>query len=311
MKVSIVIPTYNNLELTKKCLLAIRKNSRDVGHEIIAVDNASTDDTQDFLKTQKDVVSILNKKNRNFAGACNQGARAAKNEIVLFLNNDTEVHPGWLEPIIEDFKKQPGLGAVGVKLLFPNGRIQHAGVVFFDSKVPEHLYRLEKPNQPKVNMKRSMQAVTAACLAIPREIFLKVGGFDEAYKNGLEDIDLCLRLGEAGYKIIYEPRSVVTHHESVSPGRHLNNLHNLNLYMERWSDKVRPDSHEIMKADGYSRMQILYMDTKYMSYVPENYGTVPRHILALRKIYLSPVRSYAFLKRLPQRIIGKVRRCLG
>ena len=295
-KVSIIIPTYNNLEYTKKCLEAIRKKTNKELYEIIVVDNASSDDTPLFLKSQKDIVYILNKKNNNFSGACNQGADIAKGEIFLFLNNDTEVHENWLEPLIDIIKKEKMIGAVGSKLLFSDGKIQHAGIAVFDSKIPEHIYRLSPANKKYVNKRREFQAVTAACIAIPKNIFDQVGGFDEYYRNGYEDMDLCFKIGKAGYKIIYEPKSVVTHHESISPGIHTYLIKNLDLLMSRWW-KIKSDANNYFEDDGFSRIQKLFLNVKYMAYEPQKYNTIPNKILKLRKIYLLIIKTNLFIKR--------------
>ncbi len=296
-KVSIIIPTYNNLSYTKKCLKAIREKTKKDLYEMIVVDNASTDGTQSFLKDQKDITYILNKQNNNFSGACNQGAHIAKNEVLLFLNNDTEVHDNWLIPIINVLKKEKMIGAVGAKLLFPNGTIQHAGVAIFDSKVPEHIYRLSPANKKYVNKKRTFQAVSAACIAIPKKVFDLVGGFDEYYKNGYEDMDLCLKIGKAGYKIIYEPKSVVTHHESISLDRHRYTIRNLDLFISRWWETLS-DANIYFKEDGFNRLQIFFFNIKYMAYVPDKYGTVPNNILKFRKIYLKWIKVILFFKKI-------------
>ena len=302
-RVSIIIPTFNNLELTGRCLARIRANTLPETYEIVVVDNASADGTAEFLKAQEDIRLILNEENRNFAGACNQGARASEGEFLVFLNDDTEVHPGWLEPIVADFEADEGLGAVGVKLLYPNGRIQHAGVVFFDSKFPEHLYRLAPAAAARVNKRREFQAVTAACIAIRRDVFIEVGGFDEAFRNGYEDIDLCLKIGAAGYRILYEPDSVVTHHESVSTGRHDHGVENLDLLMSRWRN-VRSDAYDYLRQDGFNAIQVLWSEVRHMAYVPEEYGTIPRRVLVLRAVYMLPGRAWSVLGRLAKKPFG-------
>jgi O-antigen biosynthesis protein len=297
MKVSIVIPAFNNFKFTKKCLESLDATGVSKNAEIIVVDNGSTDDTIKIIPRMGFVKYIRNDKNLGFAKACNQGAAVSNGKIIIFLNNDTEVHPGWLDPIIEDFKHENNLGAVGSKLLFPNGRVEHAGIVFFDSKLPEHIYRLYGTDARGVNKKRYFQAVTAACIATPRDLFIGIGGFDEEDINGLEDIDYCLKLGDKGYKILYDPASVAIHHESVSAGRHFYTPQNYDRFVSLWKDKVKPDAHRFMKADGYGRIMIKITDIINMAYVPEKYGTVPRDIVILRRIYLFPIRIYSFFKR--------------
>ena len=133
MKASIIIPVFNNANFTEKCILSLIKNTNNkLIDEIIVVNNASTDNTKEVLD-KFNYIKVSNQKiNINFAGACNIGANLAKAEILIFLNNDTEVQNGWLEPIIDLYENNETLGAVGVKLIFPEGTIQHAGVPGFD-----------------------------------------------------------------------------------------------------------------------------------------------------------------------------------
>lgn len=313
MKYSIIIPSFNNVGLTKKCIASIRANTGEVNYEIVAVDNASTDGVIDYLKKQRDINLIANKINRNFAGANNQGAKAAKGEVLIFLNNDTEVHKNWLEPILKDIGEDSKIGAIGTKLLFPDGTIQHAGVVISPDKTPRHIYYQANPDELWVNKKREFQVVTAACIAIPKKVFNEVGGFDEKFVNGLEDVDLCLKIKKAGYKVIYEPKSVITHHESVSPGRFKHNKGNADLYMSRWKN-TKSDEHGYYKEDGKSWLWILGQDLRSMSYGPNEYGTRPLYVSILRWYYIpyhkiKTILTYLFkgdFKGLSQKIKSKV-----
>jgi len=287
MKISIIVLSYNKIELTKKCLASLKKNTLDgILVEIVVVDNASTDGSVDFLRSLKWIKLIENKENLGFSRANNQGAKESRGDILVFLNNDTEVRSGWLEGITEIFETEKNVGAVGIKLLFPDGKIQHAGLIISKDKVPRHIYYRENMDKPYVCGMREFQAVTAACIAVPKKVFEEVGGFDEGFKNGLEDVDLCLRIREKGYKIIYQPKSVVIHHESMSPGRFKGNLHNANLYMKKWGDKVIPDEHEKYREDGFGWLYILTQDLKNMAYSGDEYGTVPLHIKIMKVIYI-------------------------
>ena len=142
--VSLVIPTLNNLDFTRECLEAIRKTAGMIPYEIIVVDNASTDGTGDYLLQEESagrLKVIFNKENLGFAKACNQGARIAGGKYLIFLNNDTVPQPGWLEEMVQLAESDESIGIVGSKLLFPDGTIQHAGVVVSASKLPYHIYR--------------------------------------------------------------------------------------------------------------------------------------------------------------------------
>lgn len=281
---SIIIPVYKNLHFTKKCLESIFVNTKG-DFEVIVIDDNSQDGTAEFLKSQKNIIAIINKTNKGFAKNCNLGAKEAKGDTLIFLNYDTEVHPGWLEAIDDVFSRKKEVGAVGVKLLFPDGTIQHAGVVISEDKVPRHIYYQANADSPEVNKEREFQVVTAACVAIPKEVFEKAGHFDEEYKNGLEDVDLCFKIKKLGYKIIYTPKSVITHYESVAPGRFKHNKHNADLYMSRWK-KTQSDEHRYYIEDGKSVWWILRHDLRSMSYGPDEYGTRPLYISVLKWVYL-------------------------
>jgi GT2 family glycosyltransferase len=297
MKTTIIIPAFNNANYTKKYLLALQKNTNsDFLKEIIVVNNASTDETGKLLETFKNIRVITEKKNINFAGACNVGARAAKGEILLFLNNDTEVQPGWLEPIMETVEKNNKIGAVGVKLLFPDESIQHAGLVFSADATPRHIYYRHNEKEPYVNKEREFKAVTAACIAIPKKVFDMVGGFDEVYKNGLEDVDICLKIHHLGYTIIYNPKSMVTHYESISSDRFSHSDQNAEIYMSRWS-KEGPDENKYYREDGFSRLWILAQNLRSMSYGPDLYSTRPTWI-KIARLFFIPANKIATFARL-------------
>ena len=248
--VSIVIPVFNQLELTRQCLAALKKNTRLAGCEIIVVDNGSADATPGFLKSEEaagQLRLVRNAKNLGFAKACNQGASIARGHYVLFLNNDTEVQPGWLEPLLSVAENDPSVAAVGSKLLYPDGTIQHAGVALADIAgrdplMAMHTFSRDAADLPAANLTRVYQALTAACLLIRKSAFEAVTGFDEGFWNGYEDVDLCLRLQEHGGLIVYEPASVVVHHESQSgPARFEKVQDNIRRLHQKWLGKAKVD----------------------------------------------------------------------
>lgn len=223
MTVSIVIPHYGEQKLLDACLDAVAVNTGPPA-EIVVVDNG----TGHPIET--DVV-IRNLSNVGFAEACNQGAAAASGDIVVFLNNDTEVQPLWLEPLTGHL--DAGAGIVGAQLVYPDGRIAHAGISIYRDQRGV----LVAENRRGCYAQALVDAVTGACLAIRRDVFFELGGFNIGYWNGYEDVDLCLKARRAGYRIIYEPASVVTHHESVSgPARWEAVRENVALLQELWAD---------------------------------------------------------------------------
>ena len=246
---SIVIPVFNKVEFTRKCLEAIWKKTKAELYELVVVDNGSTDGTKEYLKSLDGLIKVIsNKGNRGFAIACNQGAKLATGELLLFLNNDAEPCSRWLEPLLKLIEGDPCVAAVGSKLLFPEGTIQHAGVVIINDKkikdplVARHIYYRQPSDLPEANQIRAYQALTAACLLVRKNAFEDVRGFDERYWNGYEDIDLCFKLQEKGWKLVYSPESVLIHHESVSgPERFSKIPENISLLHQKWLGKIKPD----------------------------------------------------------------------
>lgn len=247
--VSIIIPLFNKVEFTQQCLESIAAQTPAGLFEVILVDNASTDGTRELLaQLEGDVTVITNQQNLGFAKACNQGAAASKGKYLLFLNNDTEAHPGWLEPLVQVLDQEPDVAAVGSKLLFPDGTLQHAGVEIVEEQglgiplCPNHRFYRKAGDLPEANQRADVQVVTAAAMLVRSDCFRTVGGFDESYWNGYEDVDLCFKIGERGWRIVYEPRSCLAHFESASgPERRVKENENLALMTKRWLGQVAPD----------------------------------------------------------------------
>jgi len=257
--VSIIIPLYNAVDYTKKCLASLETTLQPGCYELVIVDNNSTDGTAELLSALPSTVKILsNSENVGFAKACNQGARMASGKYLLFLNNDTEAQEGWLEALLETADQNPSIGAVGSRLLFPDGTIQHAGVlVIEDHQLPDllvarHVFYGQPANMPQANQPREYQVLTAACLLVRKKAFDAVGGFDEEYWNGYEDVDLCFKLRNKSWRLAYQPASLLIHHESKSGGERFKKVdHNIRRLHEKWLGKVTPDM--IIAKDGEAR----------------------------------------------------------
>ena len=203
MSIAVIIPTYNRLELTQNCLASIARH--DPVDEVIVVDNGSTDGTERLA-------TYALKINTGFATACNIGARHATADHLIFLNNDTIVHPNWTS--MTRHLEEPDVGIVGPKLIYPDCRIQSAGVaVDFNRPLGLEAWNLTVDwSQDPIDV----DAITGACLAIRRNTFFTIGGFDEGYWNGYEDVDLCLAAVDAGLRNVYDSKATVTHLESQS-----------------------------------------------------------------------------------------------
>jgi GT2 family glycosyltransferase len=253
---SILIPVFNRAELTEQCLVKLAEVTEGVTFEVILVDNASSDGTAAFLATLGgDVQVIRNAENLGFAAACNQGARAARGRHLVFLNNDTVPLPGWLTPLVAELDADPTVAVVGSKLLFADGTLQHAGVVFSrELPLPYHPFYRAPATLPAANHRRELQCVTGACMAVRRSVFEAIGGFDEGYRNGYEDVDFCLQVRERGGRVIYQPQSTLYHLESQTPGRKTHDRANGLRLMERWSARWSRigDEDVVLVPEGWS-----------------------------------------------------------
>ena len=216
MTCTVVIPTWNKARMLLDCLDSLH------GADVLVVDNGSRDGTPGML-SNAGVRHIDLDDNEGFACACNVGAREADSDVVIFLNNDTLPTPGWWQAMASAVSVDRPI--VGCHLTYPDGTTQHAGVVITK---PGGTLVAQNITEPRPS--REVQAVTGACMAVHRETFLAAGGFYEGYRNGYEDVDLCLALGGAWYTA----DATVVHLESQTPGRFDHVAHNVQLLNERW-----------------------------------------------------------------------------
>ncbi|MCL4490725.1 MAG: glycosyltransferase [Nitrospirae bacterium] len=244
-KVSIIILNWNKLEYTKQCVTSIEHNTRYQNYEIVLFDNGSTETgTKEYLSSLKHKV-ITNPVNLGFARGNNRAAAAAaEGELLLFLNNDTIVHANWLEEMVGVMQRDPDCGIAGSKLLYPDGTLQHIGVMFDHKGNRCHPFKKRPANIPEAAATGECEAVTGACLLIRKDIFERVGGFDEQYLHGSEDIDLCLKVRKLGLKVMYCSGSVLTHFEQVSLKvrgsrfKKRTTRQNNRLFFKKWGDTL-------------------------------------------------------------------------
>lgn len=234
-EVSIIIPVYNCLDYTRQCLASLETTIGDVDYEVIIVDDGSTDGSREFFATlPKDRFTILlNEENLGYGKNNNKAAAIARGTYLLLLNNDTVLLPGWFAPMLEFLRTHPEAGGIGNIQINPKtGLIDHAGI-FFDLRGIPHHVRKNRGRFPREDY-TSWNAVTACCFLIPRKLFLSHEGFDEVFKNGSEDVDLCIRLRLAGHPLYVANRSIIHHFVSTSPGRLDHAAKNSELVWERW-----------------------------------------------------------------------------
>jgi GT2 family glycosyltransferase len=224
--VSIIIPFKDKPALLKQCVDSILEKSTYPRFELILLSNNSTDPEVFGLMSayakRPNVRAVEYNRPFNYSELNNYGARLARGEQLLLLNNDTEVlSPGWIEALLEH-SQRPEVGAVGAKLYFPDKRLQHVGVLSGIGGVADHPYRFKSHGEAgyhgAASVVRNVTVVTGACLMIKRRLYLKVGGLEERLRVAFNDVDFCLRLHEKGFWNLYTPFAELYHHESITRG---------------------------------------------------------------------------------------------
>ena len=238
MQVSFLIPLYNCLPLTQQMVASLQATlPAGLAHEIILIDDGSTDGTREWLATLGPPFQvILNERNLGYAIANNRAAARARGRFLALLNNDLLLQPRWLEPMLEAHAQLAArAGVVGnVQLNARTGEIDHAGIVMNLKAKPEHARSLPPRASSAGADIALVPAVTGACLLIERALWENLGGFDEAFLNGGEDVDLCFRARAAGREVAVALRSVIRHHVSSSAGRKLHDELNSYRLAQRW-----------------------------------------------------------------------------
>lgn len=228
-RVSLMIPTRDNASVLETCVRSMRSRTRYQNYEIVIIDNGSVEEKTKrlFAELSRDPsIRILSRPGPfNFSALNNAAAREATGDILGLVNNDIEVtREDWLDEMVA-LAMRPETGCVGAKLLYPDGRIQHAGVVIGLGGVAGHGHRFARPDErgylDRLRAVHNVSAVTAACLLIRREVFDDVGGLDESLTVAFNDVDFCLKVRAAGYLNLWTPFAELIHHESVSRGRDL------------------------------------------------------------------------------------------
>ncbi|HEX4367906.1 MAG TPA: glycosyltransferase [Rhodopila sp.] len=248
--VSVIVPTYGQVPFTLRCLASIALHAPSLPIEVIVVDDAWDGADAAVLTQLRGIRLIRNETNIGFLHSCNKAAAVANGRYLYFLNNDTQVLDGWVEPMVSLFRHWPGTGAVGAKLLNPDGRLQEAGAIIWRDASGWNFGRMDDPAKPVYNYVREVDYCSGAALMVDRMVFAQLGGFDERYAPAYcEDSDLCFRLRRIGLKTLYQPAARVVHYEGVSHGRNIAagvkacQAVNQRIFADVWADVLLRDHY--------------------------------------------------------------------
>ena len=271
-RVSIVVPVHGKLAYTLACLRSLAKHGAQAPFEVIVVDDASPDESSATLARINGLRLLRNTENLGFVGSCNAGAAAARGEFLLFLNNDTQVTPGWLDALLRCFDERADCGIAGSRLVYPDGRLQEAGGLVFADGSCWNTGRFESRETAAYRYRRETDYVSGAALMIRREVFQRTGGFDTRYAPAYyEDADLAFAARKLGMRVYYEPASTVIHCEGISAGTDLDagmkrhQRPNQTKFVDKWKAELAtqpPPGTTLERAIRWRRRgRVLVVDT--------------------------------------------------
>ena len=278
--VSIIIPVYNNFKYTMLCLQSIYNNTTDVSYEVIIADDNSTDETVNIKKYVKNIKVVRNKTNLRFLKNCNNAAKEAEGEFICFLNNDTQVQKGWLKYLVDTIRKDPTIGLVGSKLIYPDGTLQEAGGIIYSDASGCNYGKNDNPDQLWYNYVKEVDYISGASILLKRSLWKSLNGFDELFAPAYyEDTDLAFRVRyEKKLKVVYVPKSLVVHFEGKSNGTDVGSGQkkyqtiNKEKFFIKWKKELemfhsRPTCNNFLARDhAVNRKSILVIDWKILSF---------------------------------------------
>lgn len=250
-EVSIIIPVYNEFDYTYNCLKSIYRNSGNVCLEILIANDCSDDFTRQVEDIVGNVRLITTNENLGFLRNCNHAAQYARGKYLLFLNNDTQVQKGWLEPLVLLMEQDDTAGMVGSRLIYPDGFLQEAGGIVWKDASAWNYGNRKSPELSEYNYVKEADYISGASIMIRHELWNEIGGFDVRYAPAYyEDTDLAFEVRKRGYKVMYQPLSVVVHFEGVSNGtdtkegtKRYQEINQQKFY-EKWKDVLQAENEE-------------------------------------------------------------------
>ncbi|MBG1233587.1 glycosyltransferase [Aestuariivirga litoralis] len=289
--VSIIIPVHGQISFTLKCLKSIGESRPNSSYEVIVIDDASDAGDLAILRQVNGIRLIENTSNLGFLRSCNKAASKARGKYFHFLNNDTEVFPGTIDRLVELAAAHPDVGLVGSKFIFPDGKLQEAGGIVWRDASAWNYGRGENPNLPRFNYVREVDYISGASILVPRKVWKALKGFDEYYSPAYyEDTDFAFRVRQHGMRVLYQPRSVVMHHEGVSNGKKLSQgvksyqVDNHKKFLSRWAEDLQKNhfpvaEHLLRACDHAMHKPIVLIIDHYLPEPDRDAGS--RAILAL------------------------------
>lgn len=271
---SIIVPIHGHLAMTLDCLRSIARSGDRCAFEVILVDDASPDGPYAELEAVPGLRVHRLPRNQGFIGACNAGAALARAPVLVFLNNDTLVLPGWLDALVDTFGQHPGTGLVGARLLYPDGRLQEAGGLVFGDASAWNYGRFDDADDPRYTHVRDVDYCSGAAIAVQRPLFESLQGFDPAFAPAYyEDTDLAMRVRQRGLRVLYQPASRVVHLEGATGGTDVTRgvksaqVRNQALFLERWREvlaREHPATHEApdLARDRQALARVLVIDVQ-------------------------------------------------
>lgn len=303
--VSIIIPVYNQFSYTYNCLKSIAKNSGEVSYEVILADDCSTDLTEHIKKAVSGITVVRNKKNLRFLLNCNHAAKSAKGKYILFLNNDTQVMENWLQPLVDLIGRDEHIGMVGSKLIYPDGRLQEAGGILWKDASAWNYGHLQDSSMPEYNYVKEVDYISGAAIMIRADLWRELGGFDEQFAPAYcEDSDLAFRVRAAGYRVMFQPKSVVVHFEGISNGTDTSagqksyQVTNTRKFYEKWKDVLEKEHNPngvnpfLARDRSLRKHTVLFVD----HYVPQyDKDAGSRTVFAYLKLFVHAGYNVKFI----------------
>ena len=314
--VSIIIPVYNQFIYTYNCLKSILENSTNVKYEILLADDISTDNTRTIDKIVKNIQIIRNKERLRFLNNCNNASKFAKGKYLLYLNNDTVVQKGWLFHLVKLMEQDETIGLVGSKLIYPNGTLQEAGGIIWSDGSGHNYGNGFDPEKSEFNYVKDVDYISGASILVRRALWENLGGFDDLFAPAYyEDTDLAFRIREAGYRVVYQPASVVVHFEGKSNGTDTNfgqksyQITNQKKFVEKWHSVLDreyfPKGEKMFLARGNRGKKLILVIDRYVPQYDKDAGSRCTYMyinlflkLGLNVVFLSeeinPLQPYTF-----------------